>query len=70
MVRLQALALKKWMLKVVGSLCISEAVYRMVDGLCVLIINKKLKAEIAVSDVVQAGFIVSNSEGGLGSFSE
>lgn len=31
------------------------------------IINKKLKAEVAVGDVVQAGFVVSNSEIGLGS---
>lgn len=31
------------------------------------IINKKLKAEVAVGDAVQAGFVVSNSEIGLGS---
>lgn len=31
------------------------------------IINKKLKAEVAVGDVVQAGFVVSNSEIGFGS---
>ena len=31
------------------------------------VINKKLKAEVAVGDVVQAGFVVSNSEVGLGS---
>ena len=31
------------------------------------VINKKLKAEVAVNDVVQAGFVVSNSEIGLGS---
>ena len=31
------------------------------------VINRKLKAEVAVGDVVQAGFVVSNSEVGLGS---
>lgn len=31
------------------------------------VINKKLAAEVAVGDVVQAGFVVSNSEIGLGS---
>ena len=31
------------------------------------VINKKLKAEVAVGDVVQAGFVISNSEVGLGS---
>lgn len=31
------------------------------------VINKKLKAEIAVNDVVQAGIVISNSEVGLGS---
>ena len=31
------------------------------------IINKKLKAEVAVGDVVQAGLVISNSEVGLGS---
>ena len=31
------------------------------------IINRKMKAEVAVGDVVQAGFVVSNSEVGLGS---
>ncbi len=30
------------------------------------VINKKMKAEIAVNDVVQAGFVISNSEVGLG----
>ena len=31
------------------------------------VINKRLKAEVAVGDVVQAGFVVSNSEVGVGS---
>ena len=31
------------------------------------VINRKMKAEVAVGDVVQAGFVVSNSEVGLGS---
>ena len=31
------------------------------------VINKKTKAEVSVGDVVQAGFVVSNSEVGLGS---
>ncbi len=31
------------------------------------VINKKLKAEVTVGDVVQAGFVISNSEVGLGS---
>lgn len=31
------------------------------------VINKKLKAEVSVGDVVQAGFVISNSEIGLGS---
>ena len=31
------------------------------------VINKKLKAEVEVGDVVQAGFVISNSEVGLGS---
>lgn len=31
------------------------------------VINKKLKAEVAVGDVVQAGIVISNSEVGLGS---
>lgn len=31
------------------------------------VINKKLKAEVAVNDVVQAGIVLSNSEVGLGS---
>lgn len=31
------------------------------------VINKKLKAEVAVGDVVQAGLVISNSEVGLGS---
>ena len=31
------------------------------------VVNKKLKAEVRVGDVVQAGFVVSNSEVGLGS---
>ena len=32
------------------------------------VVNRKLKAEVKVGDVVQAGFVVSNSEVGLGSF--
>lgn len=31
------------------------------------VINKRMKAEVTVGDVVQAGFVVSNSEVGLGS---
>ena len=31
------------------------------------VVNKKIKAEVAVGDVVQAGFVISNSEVGLGS---
>ena len=31
------------------------------------VVNKKLKAEVGIGDVVQAGFVVSNSEVGLGS---
>ena len=31
------------------------------------VINKKMKAEVSVGDVVQAGFVISNSEVGLGS---
>ena len=31
------------------------------------VVNKKLKAEVAVGDVAQAGFVISNSEVGLGS---
>ncbi|WP_231037687.1 DUF932 domain-containing protein, partial [Pectinatus frisingensis] len=31
------------------------------------VINKRLKAELAVNDIVQAGFVISNSEVGLGS---
>ena len=31
------------------------------------VVNKKLKAEVSVGDVVQAGFVISNSEVGLGS---
>ena len=31
------------------------------------VINRKMKAEVSVGDVVQAGFVVSNSEVGLGS---
>lgn len=31
------------------------------------VVNKKLKAEVAVGDAVQAGFVISNSEVGLGS---
>ena len=31
------------------------------------VVNKKLKAEVTVGDVVQAGFVISNSEVGLGS---
>lgn len=31
------------------------------------VVNRKLKAEVKVGDVVQAGFVVSNSEVGLGS---
>ena len=31
------------------------------------VVNRKLKAEVKVGDVVQAGFVVSNSEEGLGS---
>ena len=31
------------------------------------VINKRLKAEVAVGDAVQAGFVISNSEVGLGS---
>ena len=31
------------------------------------VINKRMKAEVAVGDAVQAGFVVSNSEVGLGS---
>ena len=30
------------------------------------VINRKLKAEVAVNDIVQAGFVISNSEVGLG----
>jgi len=30
------------------------------------VINRKMKAEVAVNDVVQAGFVISNSEVGLG----
>ena len=35
--------------------------------LYIKVINKKLKAEVAVNDVVQAGIVISNSEVGLGS---
>lgn len=31
------------------------------------VVNKRMKAEVAVGDVVQAGFVISNSEVGLGS---
>jgi hypothetical protein len=31
------------------------------------VINKRMKAEVTVGDVVQAGFVISNSEVGLGS---
>lgn len=31
------------------------------------VVNKKLKAEVALGDVVQSGFVISNSEVGLGS---
>ncbi|MBQ1915450.1 MAG: DUF932 domain-containing protein, partial [Selenomonadaceae bacterium] len=31
------------------------------------VINKRLKAEVTVGDVVQAGFVISNSEVGMGS---
>ena len=31
------------------------------------VVNKKLKSEVTVGDVVQAGFVISNSEVGLGS---
>ena len=31
------------------------------------VVNKRLKAEVAIGDVVQAGFVISNSEVGLGS---
>ena len=31
------------------------------------VINKKLKAEVAIGDIVQAGIVISNSEVGLGS---
>lgn len=31
------------------------------------VINRKMKAEVALGDVVQAGFVISNSEVGLGS---
>ena len=31
------------------------------------VVNRRLKAEVRVGDVVQAGFVVSNSEVGLGS---
>lgn len=31
------------------------------------VVNKKLKADVAVGDTVQAGFVISNSEVGLGS---
>ena len=31
------------------------------------VVNKRLKAEVTVGDVVQAGFVISNSEVGLGS---
>ena len=31
------------------------------------VINKRLKAEVSVGDVVQAGFVISNSEVGMGS---
>lgn len=31
------------------------------------VINRRMKAEVAVGDVVQAGFVISNSEVGLGS---
>ena len=30
------------------------------------VVNKKMKTEVAVGDVVQAGFVISNSEVGLG----
>lgn len=35
--------------------------------LYIKVINKRMKAEVAVGDAVQAGFVVSNSEVGLGS---
>lgn len=35
--------------------------------LYIKVINKKLKAEVGVGDIVQAGFCISNSEVGLGS---
>ena len=37
------------------------------SNLYIKVVNRKLKAEVRVGDVVQAGFVVSNSEVGLDS---
>lgn len=67
--RLDNLELADAVLPIIQEMKSAEVVSSQVTDthMYIKVINKKLKAEIAVGDVVQAGIVISNSEVGLGS---
>lgn len=67
--RLDNLELADAVLPIIQDMKAAEIVSSEVTDthMYIKIINKKLKAEVTVGDVVQAGLVISNSEVGLGS---
>ena len=67
--RLDNLELADAVFPIIQEMKVAEIVSSEVTetNMYIKIINKKLKAEVAVGDVVQAGLVISNSEVGLGS---
>lgn len=67
--RLDNLELADAVLPIIQEMKSAEVVSSQVTDthMYIKVINKKLKAEVAVGDVVQAGIVISNSEVGLGS---
>lgn len=67
--RLDNLELADAVLPIIQEMKSAEVVSSQITDthMYIKVINKKLKAEVAVGDVVQAGIVISNSEVGLGS---
>lgn len=67
--RLDNLELADAVLPIIGEMKGAEIISCEVTetNMYIKVINKKLKAEVSVGDVVQAGMVISNSEVGLGS---
>jgi len=67
--RLDNLELADAVIPIIQEMKSAEVVSSQVTDthMYIKVINKKLKAEVAVGDIVQAGIVISNSEVGLGS---